>query len=225
MDARILAHFGQERQPRVWVPLSRCQEALRDLTRTRSKLVGTRTLYRSRLNGHVITSTVARRVQEDLIAQVSAQVKVLEKAIKKLCDEEDRLRMDLRLLMSIDGVGLITAATVLGAVGDLRRFQRRGELCAFLGVSPRQFQSGSSVKGNAHLCRIGSKPVRSALYMAAVAACRTKGPLGDYYRRMVAGGKAKKSALGALMRKLLVVMRAVLIQDSPYQTPKEAIPA
>lgn len=225
VDARILARFGQERQPGAWVPLSDTQEALRDLTRTRTKLVVTRAQYRNRLLGHVITSPVARQVQEELVAHLSRQVKAVEKAIKKLCDGDARLKADLRLLMSIDGIGLVTAATVLGAVGDLRAFRRRGELCAFLGVSPRRFQSGTSVNGKTHMCRIGGKRVRSVLYMAAVAACRTKGPLGNYYRRLVEGGKPKKSALGALMRKLLVVMRAVLIQGSPYQVPGQAASA
>jgi transposase len=216
VDARTLALFGQERQPGAWVPPSPEQEALRDLTRTRTKFKGLRTAVQNRLRGHVITSPEARAAQEEVIAMLTAQIKSLEGAIVAHCAKHRRLREDLRLLMSIDGIGLITAATVLGAVGDLRAFSRRGELCAFLGVSPRQFQSGTSVQGKTHLCRIGSKHARTALYMAAVATCRLKGPLGDFYRRLVAGGKPKKSALGALMRKLLVVMRAVLIQGTEY---------
>ena len=219
VDARVLARFGQERQPGAWVPLSAHQEALRDLTRLRTKLKSTRTAYRNRLKGPGIASPVARQVQEELIAHLERQIKAVEKAIQALCEQDPGLKRDLELLRSIDGIGLITAATVLGAVGDLRAFHRRGALCAFLGVSPRQFQSGTSVQGKTLLCRIGSKHARAALYMAAVAACRLKGPLGDYYRRLVAAGKPKKSALGALMRKLLVVMRAVLIQGTPYQAP------
>lgn len=217
VDARVLARFGQERQPGAWVPLSSNQEALRDLTRTRTKLKATRVAYRNRLKDHVITSSVARQAQEALLACLEREIKAIEKGIQALCQQDPSLQHDLALLVSIDGIGLITAATVLGAVGDLRAFRRRGELCAFLGVSPRLFQSGTSVHGKTHMCRIGSKHVRTALYMAAVAACRMKGPLGDYYRRLVDAGKPKKSALGALMRKLLVVMRAVLIQGSPYQ--------
>jgi transposase len=223
VDARVLAQFGQERQPSPWVPLSTSQEALRDLTRTRSKLKSTLTAYRNRLKGHVITSPLARKVQEDLIANLRSQIKALDKGIRDLCVQDTELKRDLALLTSITGVGIITAASVLGAAGDLRAYCRRGSLCAFVGVSPRQFQSGTSVHGKTHMCRIGSKHARSALYMAAVAACRWETPLGEYYRRMVANGKPKKSALGALMRKLLVVMRAVLIQGTPYKAPTQAI--
>lgn len=217
VDARMLAMFGQERQPGAWLPLSPAQEALRELTRTRSKLKATRVAYQNRFKGHVGVSPLVRQCQEELLAFLNQQIKSLEKGIAALCRQDPGLKRDLKLLLSIEGVGTITAASVLGAAGDLRRFARRGELCAFLGVSPRQFQSGTSVQGKTHLCRMGGQHVRSTLYMAAVAVCRSKGPLGDFYRRLVASGKPKKAAIGALMRKLLVVMRAVLIQGKPYQ--------
>lgn len=217
VDARMLAKFGQERQPGAWVPLSPSQEALRTLTRTRSKLKSTRTAYRNRLKSKAGSSPVATQCQEELLAFLDRQIKELEKGIRDLAQKNPGLGQDLKLLMSVQGVGLITAASVLGAAGDLRRFGRRGELCAFLGASPRQFQSGTSVQGKTHMCRMGGKHVRAALYMAALATCRTKGPLGDFYRHLVAVGKPPRSALGALMRKLLVVMRAVLIQGKPYQ--------
>ena len=66
------------------------------------------------------------------------------------------------------------------------------------------------------MCRIGGVHARTVLYMAAVSASWTATPLGDFYRHLVEQGKPKKSALGALMRKLVLVMRAVLIQDKPY---------
>ena len=217
VDARMLAKYGQERQPGAWAPLSQSQQSLQELTRTRSKLKSTRVAFSNRLEGHGIASSEVKQIQEELVGFLDRQIAALEKGILELCRNAPDLSRDLDLLMSIDGVGFVTAATVLGAAGDLRRFSRRGELCAYLGTSPRQFQSGTSVSGKTHLCLMGGRRVRSALYMAALAASRSKGPLGDYYRRLVAAGKARKSALGALMRKLLVVMRAVLIQGKPYE--------
>ncbi len=216
VDARMLAKFGQERQPGAWAPLSPSQEALRALIRTRSKLKATITSYRNRLKSKTGSTPLTKHCQEELLTCLDRQIKALEKGIRDLSRKEPALGRDLQLLVSIQGVGLITAASVLGAAGDLRRFARRGELCAFLGISPRQFQSGTSVQGKTHLCLMGGKQVRAVLYMAALATCRSKGPLGDFYRRLVAAGKPPKSALGALMRKLLTVMRAVLIQGRPY---------
>ena len=67
------------------------------------------------------------------------------------------------------------------------------------------------------MCKVGGMHIRPVLYMAAVAMVRRTGPLGDFYRGLVARGKPEKAALGALMRKVLLVMRAVLIQNRPYQ--------
>jgi len=225
VDARMLAMFGQERQPGPWAPLSAAQEELRALVRTRAKFQATRTAYRNRLKSKTGGFPTDKKCQEDLLAFLDQQIKTIERRIRGLCRKDPHLDRDLKLLMSIDGIGLITAASVMGTAGDLRRFQRRNELVAFLGVSPRQFQSGTSVQCKAHMCRTGNKKTRSALYMAAVATCRSKGALGDYYRRLVAAGKPKKSALGALMRKLLIVMRAVLIQGKPYREPKVSVAA
>jgi transposase len=219
VDARMLALFGQERQPGRWVPLSPAQETLRDLTRTRTKLKATLVAYRNRLKRPGMVSEVARACQERLVASLLEQIRSIEKGIAELCRKEPALGRDMALASSIQGVGMITAATVLGAAGDLRRFARRGELCAFLGMSPREFQSGTSVHAQTHLCRMGGKHVRAALYMAAMSVCRTQGPLADTYRRLVAAGKPRRSALGVLMRKLLVIMRAVIIQGHPYETP------
>jgi transposase len=223
VDARMLAKFGEERKPGPWAPLSKHQEALRDLTRTRTKVKSTLVSYRNRLNGHVVESDAAKASQERLLVVLQEEIDRLERAIVELCVKEPSLAKDMELLMSIPGVGPITAGVVLGSAGDLRRFQRRGELCAFLGVSPRQFQSGTSVHLKTHMCRMGGKHARSALYMAALSMCRHKGPLGETYRRLVAAGKPPKAALGAIMRKLLVVMRAVVIQGTPYKAPVSTI--
>jgi transposase len=155
--------------------------------------------------------------QQSVAKALDTQILALERNILKLAKHDGDLGRDLALAQSVPGVGPITAAMVLAEAGDLRRFSRRGDLAAFLGVSPRVFQSGTSVHGRTRMCRMGGGHARSALYMAAVAASRNKGALGSFYRRLVEAGKPKRSALGALMRKLLLAMRAVLIQGTPYE--------
>lgn len=67
------------------------------------------------------------------------------------------------------------------------------------------------------MCRIGGTHVRPVLYMAAVAITHRAGPMGDFYRRLVAAGKPRMVAIGALMRKLVMVMRSVLIRNKPFE--------
>jgi transposase len=222
LDARLLARFGQDRQPAPWHPLPPTQAEVRALARTRAHLVHLRVSLGNRLGEHPGSSATARKAQQSVVKVLERQILALERNILKLAKKDEALGRDLALAQSVPGVGPTTAAVVLAEAGDLRRFNRRGDLAAFLGVSPRVHQSGTSVHGRTRMCRMGGSHARAALYMAAVAASRDRGPLGVFYRRLVAAGKPKRSALGALMRKLLLAMRAVLIQGRPYETRTSA---
>ena len=117
-------------------------------------------------------------------------------------DEDSRC--DFALLTSIDGVGPITAMTVLAEIGDLRRFERARQLTAYAGVSPRVVLSGTSVHGKTRMCKRGNARVRQALYLSAMATLNTKHPntLSTMHYRLCEEGKEGKAALGAVMRKL-----------------------
>jgi len=217
LDARMLADYGQSKNPPAWEPLPAIQEELRALVRTRAKLLNMAVSLRTRSREHACPSVLAGQIQEAAYRFLMEQIKAIHRGMADLCMRDKQLKHWMELLMTIPGVGMITAATILGEAGDLRRFERKGQLVAFLGVSPHVHRSGTSVNGRTRMCKVGGAHARSTLYMAAVAACRLPGPLGDFYRRLVMAGKAKLAALGALMRKLLIVMRAVLIQDGPYR--------
>ena len=217
LDACMLARYGQERTPEAWIPMTPERAELRDLIRTRTKLIRLQVTLRLRLEDALgRTGTPAGKAQQKVLKVLQGQVEALDKAIERQLRQVAELGHAVELLTTIPGVGKVTAATMLGEAGDLRAFRRGRQLTAFVGVSPRRYDSGSSVRGRTRMCRIGGVHARTVLYMAAVAASRTATPLGDFYRHLVEQGKPKKSALGALMRKLVLVMRAVLIQDKPY---------
>lgn len=217
LDACMLARYGQERAPEAWMPMTPARAELRDLIRTRTKLIRLQVTLRLRLDDALgRTGSPAGKAQQKVLKVLQGQVEALDKAIERQLRQVAELGHAVELLTTIPGVGKVTAATMLGEAGDLRSFRRGRQLAAFVGVSPRRYDSGSSVRGRTRMCRIGGAHARTVLYMAAVSASRTATPLGDFYRHLVEQGKPKKSALGALMRKLVLVMRAVLIQDKPY---------
>ena len=133
-------------------------------------------------------------------------------------NEDKAFKRDFELLTSVDGVGPITALTVLAEIGDLRRFKRARQLTAYAGVSPRIVQSGTSVRGKTRMCKRGNQRIRQALYLSAMATLNTKKPntLSAMHHRLCEEGKQGKAALGAVMRKQLTVMRAVIITGKPY---------
>jgi transposase len=220
VDARVIACFAASHRPKAsWVPEPE-RMRLRELLKERAALA------------QMLASDRKRPISEEtgLLAEVRAGLREhlksaiarLEAGIRELLDQHPELKADTQRLMTIHGVGLIVSTTVLAILGDLRRFERGRQLAAFAGVSPQQQSSGSSVRGRTRMCKQGSSRVRRVLYLAAMAAVRMEGPLRSVYEALIARGKRRKAALGAIMRRLLLIMRALLVNGTDYQT--ESIP-
>jgi transposase len=216
LDAKALAQYGQERRPVLWSRPSPEMKVLKDLVRTRIDLVQARTAMKMRLGDHARSAEVASKAMASVIEGLSAQIAVLDHAIEKHVAAHEGLSHQVGRLCSIKGVKTVTATTILVELGDLRRFTSSRQLSAFAGLSPKLRQSGTSLNGKAHLCKMGSGRARAALYMAAGSAARFNPDLKATYEGLQAKGKSKRSALGAVMRKLLVLMRAVLVADHDW---------
>lgn len=216
LDARALAGFGPERKPRAWEKPSPALAELKDLTRTRADLVDARVAMHLRLKDHPRAAKVATRALDQVIKALDRQIEHLEAAIRAHLDRHESLGAQVHRLTSIKGVGLITAVTIVGELGDLRRFLRSRQLTAFAGLSPRKKESGTSVRGRTRLCKQGNVRVRAALYMAGLSAVRFNPDLAATYAGLIAKGHHWRSALGAVMRKLLVLMRAVLKAEQDW---------
>jgi len=222
LDAKALAQYGQERQPMLWERPSPEMKALKDLVRTRIDLVQARTAMKLRLEDHERAAKLASTAMATVIKSLTAQIAVLDDAIERHVAAHEGLSHQVRRLMSIKGVAIVTATTIIVELGDLRRFSSSRQLSAFAGLSPKQRQSGTSLNGKAHMCKMGSGRARAALYMAAGSAARFNPDLKETYVALQAKGKTKRSALGAVMRKLLVLMRAVLVADHDWVPMRSA---
>jgi len=217
LDARGLAFYGVERHPTPYEPLCKSRQELRDLSRYRDTLVAQRTALKNRSH-EKCSSKIVTRMQARQRRQLDKDIAAVEREMRHVINDDDAFSHDFKLRTSIDGVGPITTMTVLAEIGDLRRFERARQLTAYAGVSPRVVQSGTSVRGKTHMCKRGNERVRQALYLSAMATLNTKNTnsLSAMHYRLCEEGKHGKSALGAVMRKQLTVMRAILISGKPY---------
>jgi transposase len=220
-DARTLAYYGAERKPAAYAPPEGNWAQLQDLTRYRQALVEEKQAEENRA-GESSCSTLVRQTQARRIKQLERDIAKLDKQIQKLVDSTPAVKHDAELLDTIPGVGAMTAATILGELGDLRRFKRARQLTAFAGLAPTHHDSGTSVRKKSHLSKNGPVRVRRILYLAAMATLRTKqdNPFSRLYYRLTAAGKPHKVASAAVMRKILTVMRAILIANTPYDNSR-----
>jgi transposase len=125
-------------------------------------------------------------------------------------------------LTDIVGVGPVTAATILGEVGDVRRFPSRHHFATYTGTAPLEVSSGEVVRHR--LSRAGNRQLNSALHMAALANKRHDPRGAAYYARKVADGKGKKGALRCLKRRLADAIYRQLVTDQHRREHNEASP-
>lgn len=216
VDARALARFGYERRPSRYEPPTPEMAQLRDLSRYRQSVITTRVAEQHR-SGEPHPSPVVRRMLKERLAQFLRQEEKIEKEMRKIVAKTPDLKRDAEAIEGVYGVGFITAVTVLAELGDLRRFEKARQLSASAGLSPRNCVSGTSVHKRSRMSKKGNKHVRKALYMPALAATRGDSDLADIYDRLMSEGKTHKAALCAVMRKMLLVMRAILISGELYE--------
>ncbi len=214
--ARALARYGTERPPAPYVPLSPELAELRDLSRYRQAVIQIRVAEENRAK-ESYESPGVRRLLKERIARFHRDEKKIEVEMAKVLKKSPELDRDAKHLQTVYGVGFITATSILAELGDLRRFATARQMTAFAGVCPRNEVSGTSVHKKPRMSKKGPSRVRKALYMAAMTAIGTDSELADCYERLLDQKKTKMAALGAIMRKILIVMRAILISGEPYR--------
>ena len=215
LEARALAFYGVEREPVPYEPATPELAELQALSRYRDALVRESTATGNRAE-QGSASKVVRRMHTKRLRLLEGDIKRIEDEMKRVVDAAPQLKRDIELLSSIYGVGFIVAVVIIAELGDLRRFHKARQLTAFAGVSPRIYQSGTSVSGRPRMCKKGNPRVRHVLYLSALVTIRGSNDLQRTYQRLLKEGKSPMAAIGAVMRKLLILMRALLITGNPY---------
>jgi transposase len=217
LDALVLALFAQRIKPPVRaLPSAQCQVAAEMLAR-RAQLMGMRVAEKNRL-----ATASARKVRKD----TQATIAFLEKRLAGL-DEEidqwlkstpiDQSRADL--LQSFTGIGQNTARSLLITLPELGRLSGK-QISALAGLAPFAKDSGGK-RGQRHIAG-GRSIVRGALYMPALSAITHNPVIRALYQRLVQVGKHHYVAITACMRKMLVILNALLRSGKPWKAPQHA---
>ena len=146
------------------------------------------------------------------------QICFIEEQVHSVEEEIDSLlsAMDT-YIKTVPGVGNITAATILGEIGDINRFDNPSKLVAYAGLDSSVCQSGEYDAPSGHLSKRGSPYLRKALYYAAVRAEFCDPVFNAYYQKKRSEGKHHLVATDAVARKLCHTIYAVLKNNTPYE--------
>lgn len=198
-------------------PPSHAQRALRQLVDRLQALIDMRQQEWSRLEALAQTTpgSVEKMVQEH-IAWLEQQIARVQSDIDDHIDQNPDLKQDAELIGSIPGIGDKTVARVLAFVGDVRRFKSAKSFAAYLGVTPQQRQSGSSLRGRTMMSRTGHAAARKSLYMPGLVAVRYNPVIAAMAERLRDRGLAPKAIVGASMRRLAHMIYGVIKSGQPF---------
>ena len=216
-DARMLAEYGVVAEPKITKMPTLQERELRDLVTRRTQLVNMRIQEKNHL--HRSSTKMWPYVAKTLDA-IEVQINQVEQQVfQAIRNDPEWNRVD-QLLRSVPGIGPVTSATVLARLPELGQLNSR-EIAALVGVAPYNQDSGKS-QGRRTI-EAGRKDLRCAIYMATLVAIRYNATIKTFYDRLVSAGKPRKVAITAAMRKLVVILNAMIRNGEAFQVDLGAV--
>lgn len=217
-DAVLIAHYGQLAHPPHWQPKPAFMQELGQLQMTCHGLEKMRQQMRRQLDAlqqAPFQSQQAVSSLEQLLERVEKEAALLEGRMQQLAREH--CQQQQRLLESVPGLGKKSSLLLLVLTTGFTRFAHSRQLIAYLGLSPRIYESGTSVKGKARICKMGMSRARAVLYMCSWSAIKCNKACRELYERLRQKGKAHRLALIAVVNKLIRQAFAVATKGEPYR--------
>lgn len=209
IDARMIARFAALMQPAPDEKLSENQEKLRARRRQVSDA-----LVQEKNRLATQPDRDARRSIQEAVNFYQQQLESLDAQIRQLMESDPEFQHRLSLLVSVPGVGVITAAALMADLPELGQLNRR-EAARLAGLAPINRDSGT-LRGK-RMIGGGRATVRQGLYMATLVASKHNPVIRAFYHQLLEKGKAKMTALTACMRKLLLILNAILKENKPWK--------
>jgi transposase len=218
IDAQVLAHFGEALKPQVVAMESDLARQLKELISRRRQVVEIQTAEKNRRD----------RSRGKALTDIEQHLEYLEQSLKKLNQEIEELTQSnqewidkVNLLKTIPGIGQVISTTLVSYLPELGQLTAK-QISRLVGVAPINHDSGQH-KGK-RMINGGRAPVRASLYMGAVVAIRHNPIIKDFYERLLSRGKPKKLAITACVRKMLVILNAMVRDQKRWQVSENLQP-
>ncbi len=213
LDARIIAEYATQWKPRAFIPRPPQQKQLRELIQLLETLKKQRVQLQNQLTS--VQDSVAKKIFKQQIKTLTRQIQSLETKIKCLAKADNDLSEKITALTEIKGIGELSALSILAYLPDISQFQNAKQLAAFIGVAPRQNQSGKFT-GASYMSKLGNPRLRRAFYMPALSAKRHNEHLQPFVQRLEKNGLKPKAIVGAVMRKLVHIIFGMFKSHQPF---------
>jgi transposase len=216
-DSRMIAEYGRIEKPALWQQPKEYVVALQQMEALLANVHKEYTAVSNQLQNFSSSGMLNTKLE----VMIKQELEHKQELIDKLTEQMEELAKKhygamLADIESIPGLGRKTAIMLIVLSGGFSHFSNYRKLSAYIGLSPRIFESGTSVKGKARICKMGMSRIRAMLYLCSWSAKRYNKPCCQLYERLLAKGKAKKVALIAVANKLLKQAFAIATRQTMY---------
>lgn len=203
-DAQVIARYGMVQTPKQWQPDSETNLQIKQAYSSLELI--NKQISQTKLQLHAFESTgvldkALKRDLQGIIRHLQGKAKRLEERINQIAEQEYSAL--LKRLQSIPGIGKKTAVFLAVLTDGFRKFDHYRQLIAYVGFSPRIYQSGTSVRGKGHICKMGKPQVRKLLYMCSWTAKKVNRFCKEMYDRLKKKGKQERVIKIAIANKLI----------------------
>lgn len=216
-DAQTIAEYGAQYELKHWKPerkeIIEIKQLYTALELINKEIHQSERQLESFVSTGVLTKELARSLKS-IIKFLKSKKDKLERQIE--LKAEKNYKLTLKRLKSIPGIGPKTAIMLTVITNDFDKFENHKQLIAYVGFSPRLYQSGTSVKGKGHICKMGKSQIRKLMYLCSWAAKRCNPDCVKMYNRLKEKGKPERVIKIALANKLLKQAFSIVKNQTYY---------
>jgi len=204
--SQAIATFGLERNLTTWQPPKKVFRVIRQLTRERDQLIAERTVLKNQSHAEQAEAFP----NKGSLTRLKERIRVLNKQEKQIMAEiaviikqDEELKKIIAIICTIPGVGLLTAACVLGETNGFELIRNKKQITSYAGLDVKEKESGTSVKGKPRISKRGNRHLRKAMHMPSLTIIRKDERFKAMYARLISKHGIKMKACVAVQRKLL----------------------
>lgn len=218
IDAKMLTQMGLERSLQQWKApgktLREVKHLVREYNTVKELLTKAQNQLHAKQRSHDYTKSSLKRTNQQ-IDFYTEQLKAIEKDIKKLINDDPDIKERIDKVETIQGIGFMTAITVIAETDGFENITNNKQLLSYAGLDITHNESGKH-KGRTTISKRGNTIIRTAMYMPALSASRCNKTLKEFYQRMCETLPAKKMAIIAVARKLLIYIYSIYKNNVPF---------
>lgn len=217
--SEAIARFGLERKLLQWEKPKPVYRDLKQLTRERDQLIVERTILKNQLHAEkaqAFPSAQSIIRTNKRIALINKQELEITAELKVMIKKDPEVLKKITRIVSIPGVGNLTAITILGETNGFDLIRNKKQLVSYCGLDVKNKDSGTSVKGKPKISKKGNKHIRKALHLPALSAIKHNEHYKATFERLVSRHGIKMKAVVAAQRKLLELIYVITKNECNY---------